>query len=214
MEFLLAWMLMASVSLAATMSPGPAFVMTVRSSMTYGRAFGIATAFGLAIGVMAHVMFVLLGVSFIIAQSVFLYNFIRYAGAAYLFYIGVKSILSARKNKKIITVPDVNESAKPKKETSIPKSILSGFLTNLLNPKAVIYFTAVYTQFITLETPVTTHLIYGATSVSIEFLWFMGLSIVLTHRAIRERFVACMQWVERICGGLMIGLGVKLALSK
>jgi len=212
MEYFLMWLGLAAIQLAATMSPGPAFVVSMRNAMAHGRMVGIFTALGLAIGVGAHVVFVLMGVSFIIAQSVFLYNIIRYAGAAYLLYIGVKSLMAARKAG--IVAPVSAADGEPKKALSVRKAVLTGFLTNLLNPKAVVFFTAIYTQFITPETPFFTHALYGGTSIAIEFLWFFSVSVVLTHSAIRARFVACMKWVEGICGGLMIALGLKLALSK
>jgi len=213
MELFLSWLVIASVQLAATMSPGPAFVVAVRNALAYDRKTGIATAFGLGLGVMAHVVFVLCGIAFIIAQSVFLFSFIKYAGAAYLFYIGIKAMLNSRKgkNKPVVDDSDIPQSAK---SISLRKAIVTGFLTNLLNPKAVVFFTAVFTQFIHPETPFSVLALYGGTSVSIEFLWFAGVSIVLTHARIRAVFLSFMHWVERICGGLMLGLGIKLALSK
>ena len=87
-------------------------------------------------------------------------------------------------------------------------------MTNVLNPKAVIFFTAVYTQFIDLHTPWQVHVLYGMTSVVIEFLWFAGVAVVLTNPLIKQKFMGVVHWIERSCGGLMIALGVKLALSK
>tara|TARA_R110001592_G_scaffold29350_9_gene106625 strand:- start:43182 stop:43820 length:639 start_codon:yes stop_codon:yes gene_type:complete len=210
--FFLQWILMAAVQLAATMSPGPAFVVAVRNAMAYNRPIGILTALGLACGVAAHVIFVLAGISFLIAKSVFLFNFIKYAGAAYLFYIGVKALIFSKKKED--TQNAVQNSVPDKPLISGYKAVLNGFLTNLLNPKAVVFFTAVYTQFIDLSTPVFMHLAYGVTSVAIEFLWFAGVAIVLTNPAVKSKFMKIMHWIERGCGGLMIGLGVKLALTK
>jgi RhtB (resistance to homoserine/threonine) family protein len=215
MEFLISWLVIASVQLAATMSPGPAFVIAVRNAMAYDRKTGIATAFGLSLGVFAHVVFVLCGIALIIAQSVFLFSFIKYVGAAYLFYIGLKSILNSRKSRGVPIVDVDQQRVQAEfRSISLRRAILTGFLTNLLNPKAVLFFTAVFTQFIHPETPFSVLALYGVTSVAIEFLWFAGVSIVLTHTRIRAVFLSFMHWVERICGGLMLGLGIKLALSK
>ncbi len=209
MEFLLAWMLFASVQLAATMSPGPAFVMAVRNSMAHDRKIGILTALGLAIGVMAHVVFVIAGLSYLIAKSVFILNFIKYAGAAYLIYIGIKGLKSIKRNDSTI-----KSEVKLDKEITIIKAISMGFLTNLLNPKAVVFFTAVYSQFIDVSTPLFMQISYGVTSIMVEFLWFSGVAIVLTNPLIKSKFMSVVHVVERICGGLMIALGLKLALSK
>ena len=210
MEFFLKWLAMASVQLAATMSPGPAFVVSVRNAVAYDRRAAIFTSLGLALGVGAHVVFVLAGIAFIIAKSVFLYNFIKYAGAAYLIYIGIKSL---RARKKILADTQQTETKKQETLTAM-QAVRIGFLTNLLNPKAVLFFTAVYTQFIDIHTPWQTHVLYGSTSMAIEFLWFAGVAVVLTNPAIKQKFLGVVHWIERTCGGLMIALGVKLALSK
>lgn len=138
MELFLKWLALASVQTAATISPGPAFVMAVRSAVTGGRRAALMTSLGLGVGVGLHV----------------------------------------------------------------------------LNPKAVIFFTAVYTQFIDPHTPYQILFLYGATSVLIETLWFSGVVIVLTNERIRQKFMAVVHWIDRCCGGLMVLLGLKLALSK
>jgi len=213
MELFLQWLLLAMLQLAATMSPGPAFVVSVRNSMTYSRSIGAFTALGLSFGVAAHVIFVLAGISIIIAQSVFLFSIIKYIGAAYLFYIGFKAILSSKK------VNKNSDSYHREGQDSVHlmskrKAVLNGFLTNLLNPKAVIFFTAVYMQFIDPSTPMFMQIAYGLTSIIIEFLWFLGVAVVLTNQTVKSKFMNIIHLIERACGGLMIGLGIKLALTK
>jgi len=213
MEFFLKWLLMASVQAAATISPGPAFVVAVRNAMAYDRRAGIFTAFGLGLGVAVHVLVVLCGLAVLLQHYTFLFDVIRYAGAAYLIYIGGKAIFTKRKQAPsgeaaVEAAPQARETLSGRKALSI------GFFTNLLNPKAVIFFTAVFTQFIGPGTPLSVMALYGLTSVVIEIAWFSGVAVVLTDRRIKERFLGAVHWVERTCGGLMIGLGLKLAFSR
>ncbi|MCL4678379.1 MAG: LysE family translocator [Alphaproteobacteria bacterium] len=204
------WLLMASVQAAATISPGPAFVVAVRNAMAYDRRTGIFTAFGLGLGVAVHVLVVLCGLAVLLQHYTFVFDFIRYAGAAYLIYIGAKALMTRAKPKAVST-----DSVAPERVgISARKAVSIGFLTNLLNPKAVVFFTAVFTQFIGPGTPIAVMALYGATSVVIEIAWFSGVAVVLTDRRIKERFMGAVHWVERTCGGLMIGLGIKLAFSK
>lgn len=204
------WLLMASVQAAATISPGPAFVVAVRNAMAYDRRTGIFTAFGLGLGVAVHVLVVLCGLAVLLQHYTFMFDLIRYAGAAYLIYIGGKALMSRAKPKAVAT-----EAVAPERTgLSARKAVSIGFLTNLLNPKAVVFFTAVFTQFIGPGTPVAVMVLYGATSVVIEIAWFSGVAVVLTDRRIKERFMGAVHWVERTCGGLMIGLGIKLAFSR
>jgi RhtB (resistance to homoserine/threonine) family protein len=208
----LAWCLFAAVQMAATMSPGPAFAVSVRNVMAYGRRGGIFTALGFGVGVGAHVVFVLCGLSVVITQSVLLFSIIKYAGAAYLVYIGVKAVLSKKAEGQPQT--DLIVEDVPKARISDWKAFRVGVLTNLLNPKAVVFFTAVFTQFIDFNAGMHVLALYGLTSVFIEIIWFSLLAVFLTHARIHAVFKAFAHWIERVCGGLMVALGVKLALSK
>ena len=146
-----------------------------------------------------------------IAKSAFVLNFIKYAGAAYLAYIGIKSLLVKKPAK--IEQPDDVQYHSPKR-MSWYKAIVQGFMTNMLNPKAIVFFTAVLTQFIDASTPLSIQILYAITCAMIEFLWFAFVAVVLTNPAIKKRFMRFMHWIERVCGGLMIALGLKLALTK
>jgi len=90
---LISWFLLVGIFSVALASPGPDFVIAARYALIHSRAIGVMTAFGFAIGVMIHVTYVLFGLAALIAQSVVLFNIIKYIGAAYLFYIGVQALL-------------------------------------------------------------------------------------------------------------------------
>lgn len=209
-EFLLPWLIFLGISIAATLSPGPAFVITLNNAIKHGRAQGIITAIGLGLAVALHVSAVLTGLSLLMHQVPFLFLIIKYAGAAYLIYIGAKAMLSKQSKSDLI-----NQNAQPKNpDRTLASFFTQGFLTNALNPKAWVYFSVVFAQFITPDMPLQIKALYGATSMIVEATIFSALSIVLTHAAIRARFMAISHWIERICGGLLIALGVKLAISK
>lgn len=208
MDIFLAWMLFLIVDIAVVMSPGPAFVALVRNAMVYDRKISIATALGLALGVAVHVILVLGGIAFLITKSVFLFNVIKYGGAGYLIYVGVKSLRTGGKH--VV----VNADEGHVRAITVRQAVFQGFLTNLLNPKAVVFFTAVFAQFIHPSMSFSVQMLYGFTPVCVEFIWFTGLSIILTNTSIKRMFMNVIHWVERLCGGLMIGLGVKLALFR
>ncbi|MBX2834209.1 MAG: LysE family translocator [Micavibrio sp.] len=211
MEILITWLLFIAVQLAATMSPGPAFAMSVRNSMSFGRKGGVMTALGLGLGVGFHTVLVLGGLALVLSQSVILFQAIKYIGAAYLVYVGFKALRAK--------APNVSDIPKAKDELdyrhiSAFKAIWMGLLTNALNPKAVIFFTAVFTQFISPDAPLGIMVLYAATVMIVEAGWFSLLAVLLTHEKVNRKVRAAGHWIERVCGGLMVGLGVKLALSK
>lgn len=211
MTFFLTWLAFAATQIAAAMSPGPAFILTVRHAITHGRTTGIYTAIGLGLGVAIHVGLVLVGLAAVMTQSFFLYSIIKYLGAGYLIYIGIKG-LRARPR---VSQQEGNDTTPPANVSlTAAVAIRSGLLTNLLNPKALVFSTSIVTQFIHPDTPKTTLLLFWLTSTTIEILWFSLVSAVLNYKEIKQRFIAASHWIDRICGGLLVGLGIKLAISK
>jgi RhtB (resistance to homoserine/threonine) family protein len=211
MDFLLKWLLFTGVQIAATMSPGPAFAMTVRSALAHDRRAGLFTALGLGLGVGAHVVFVLCGITVILARSEIIFTLVKYAGAAYLVFAGIKSLQARARSAE----PSAQQAGEATPAPISPlRAIRAGLLTNLLNPKAFVYFTAVFTQFIEPGTPPAILTLFGLTSVAVEILWFSLLTLVLTDTRIKARFLAVSHWIERACGGLLIALGIRLAFSK
>lgn len=211
MEFIMLWLVFASINLAATISPGPAFVITLRNAMAYDRKTGIFTAIGLGLGVAIHAIFALAGIAVILAQSVFIFNVIKYIGATYLIYIGIKALQANKHNNKAV---NAQKQSNGKTNISTYKALQIGFLTNVLNPKALVFFPAFYMQFISSETSLTWLTAFGITSILTEIIWFSLVTIVLTNPHIKARFMRIAHWIERICGGLLLALGVRLALSK
>ncbi len=207
MEIFLNWLLLVSIFSLALASPGPDFVIAVKNSLLYSRKIGVMSALGFALGVMVHVCYTLIGLATIIAKSVFLFSFIKYAGAAYLFYIGIQSLRSSGFNKKIKLDGKAKDMTKK-------GALWQGFLTNVLNPKATIFFLSIFSQFITVETSFIIQIFFGFTCVLMTFLWFSFVALVLSNQSIKKKFLKFTKWIDRVCGGFLIALSVKLALTK
>lgn len=207
------WLLLAIIQAAATISPGPDFAMAVRNSIAYGRRTGIFTALGFSLGAGTHVWLVLFGFSVLIAQSVFLFNLVKYAGAAWLIYIGTKALLMKKENKTTASCDTATDHSQTKTMTTF-EAIRCGYLTNLLNPKAVVFFTAVYAQFVAPHTPPEIQVLYCLTTVLITAAWFSLVAAVLTIPQLRIQFLKIRHWIECTCGAAMIALGLRLALTK
>lgn len=207
--FWINWILLISIFGVAVISPGPDFVVAIRNSILYSRMVGIFTAIGFALGVMVHVTYTLFGIAAVISQSIILFNLLKYAGAAYLLYIGVKALRSKGfEQNNGYDKDQVTGAMNPL------QALWSGFLTNVLNPKATLFFLAVFSQFIGPETTMTSQLIYAGTCVIMTALWFSIVAIVLTNPTIKSVFLRFTKWIDRICGCLLIALGIKLAFSK
>lgn len=196
------------VHLLAVMSPGPDFAMVTRNSVLHSRKSGIYTSVGLGFGIMVHVIYCLLGIGLIISQSIILFSTIKYIGAAYLIYIGYKSLKT--KPQEITSL----ENMTPSKESLTPlNSIKIGFLTNVLNPKATLFFLALFTQVIDPTTPKIIQSLYGIEMIIMTSVWFSLVSIFFSNNQIKKRINKFQHFVERFTGVVLIALGIKVALS-
>lgn len=205
--FLTQWMLLVAIFSVAVVSPGPDFVMALQNSLSYGRRAGIMTAIGFGLGVSIHVAYTLAGIAVLIASSTLLFSIIKYIGAAYLFYVGIKAMRSNGWQDSVAA----SASRALKSDWS---AIRDGFITNVFNPKATLFFLALFTQFLKPGMGLLEQLVLGGTCVAMVTIWFTGVALFMTVPAIRLRFARISKWVDRVCGGLFIALGVKLAATR
>lgn len=207
------WLTFIGIFFIAVISPGPDLVMVVRNSLSFSRRAGIYTALGLSISILVHVTYTLLGLATIISQSILAYNVIKWLGAAYLIYIGIQALSSQGMSQKAFS-DSLKEGKKEAPQTiSNNRAFVCGFLTNLLNPKATLFFLAVFSQIIEPETPLFWKLLSGVSASVIIASWFTGVSFFLTGEKMRNSFLKFSKWVDRFCGAALIALGIKLALS-
>ena len=198
---------LALIHFLAVAAPGPDFTVTIRQSVSHGRTSGMVTSLGIGAGLAVHVTYTLLGIGFLIAQSAQAFFVAKLIGAIYLLYLGIK-LLQTKKNVASLEVSDdllVNMSAS--------KAFFIGFMTNVLNPKATLFFLAVFTTVVSADTPLFIQVFYGLWMCLVNILWFALVSVVFSHRTVRQQFLNMGHWFERLMGGVLIGFATKLALS-
>lgn len=196
----------ALIHLLAVISPGPDFFMALKNSMTYSRKTGIYTAIGFGLGIAVHVFYSLAGLALIISKSVIIFNVIKYLGVAYLIYIGFKSFISKTTDVKV-----ANETLLT--DISPLKAVSMGFLTNVLNPKASLFFLSLFTLVIAPDTATGTLIIISALLVIDTMLWFSLVAIFFTQKRVRIVFNRYQKWFNKLFGVLLIGIGLKIAFS-
>lgn len=206
--YLAQFITIAVIHLLAVASPGPDFIVVTKNSLSYSRRVGVYTALGVALGIAVHVSYCLLGIALIISQSVIVFSIIKYIGAAYLIWIGYKGLRAKAKPEVGIDV-EKNE----KKDLSIRSAIKSGFLVNVLNPKATLFLLAVFTQVIDPETPKFVQTLYGLEMIIATFAWFALVSFVFSNRLMKQKISRFSHWIDRVGGAVMLTLGIKVAVS-
>ncbi|MEI8230633.1 MAG: LysE family transporter [Candidatus Peregrinibacteria bacterium] len=207
MSYLSGFLTVAAINFLALVSPGPDFAMVSRNSLIYSRRTGIYSALGLALGILIHVTYSIVGLGLIISRSILLFSIIKFIGAFYLIYIGWKSLKAKpRKQGDLDTLK--------LRELSPLAAIRMGFLTNALNPKVTLFFLGLFTQVIDPGTPLFIQILYGLEMSLATFFWFSFVASVLSHSAIRSRFARVQHWVERSFGVVLIALGLKVAMTR
>ena len=193
----------ATITILAVISPGADFAMVTRNSMMLSRRAGMLTAVGIALGVLVHVAYSVLGVGLVISRSILLFNLIKYLGAAYLVYLGV-TMLRAR--------AEVPGAARVRALSDLG-ALRIGFLTNATNPKTTLFVVSLFTQVISPHTPLAVQLGYGAFMSLAHLAWFILVACALSSAPAQRAVATFGHHVERGIGGVLVCLGLTLALA-
>jgi RhtB (resistance to homoserine/threonine) family protein len=190
------------VHLLAAASPGPDFAYVTRQSLVHGRRAGLLASVGIALGLSIHILYSAAGLAAVIAHSAHWMTVIKLAGGAYLLWLGVGGLRSRAGS------PDATALRTTPPATS--RQLLGGFLCNALNPKAPIYFLALFTVVLSPDLPAPTLLAYGAWIMLLQWLWFSLVALLFAQRVVRERLIAVRHWIDRAFGVAMIALGIRV----
>lgn len=196
--------LFAAFVLAIT--PGPGLAYVVARTVAGGRAEGLASCFGTAIGGMLHVFAAALGLSLIVAQSALAFAVVKYVGVAYLVYLGIRMLL--RKEEAFAVQSVASQGAR--------RALLEGVAVEALNVKTALFFLAFLPQFVSPGEPMIPQLVLLGT-ISVTFNTLVDVVAVLAaERLLRSgpARAARARMLTRVSGFTMLGLGAWLALAR
>jgi threonine/homoserine/homoserine lactone efflux protein len=194
--------LFAVAALALLVVPGPAVLYIVAQSAEHGRVAGLVSVAGIHLGTLVHVAAAAIGLSALIVSSAVAFSVVKYAGAAYLVYLGVRRLLARE------PAPEAPAGDEP-----LARLFWQGTLVNVLNPKTALFFLALLPQFVDADETVWTQtVVLGLTFVALGFFsdGVYALAAGTIGRWIRERRRA----LRYASGSIFVGLGVSAALAK
>ena len=197
----------ALTALLLNLTPGNDMLYVAARSTSQGSKAGIVSSLGIMLGCMVHIIAAMAGLSAIIAKSALAFEVIKYVGAAYLIYLGIRSLLSKKKQ--------MNIDAGIQKK-SMRNIFWQGVLTNVLNPKVALFFLAFLPQFVNLhQSNMALRILFLGTWFNIGGTLINIIVSLLFGRVGKwlsnsPKFI---QWQERITGTILIALGIKVALS-
>lgn len=199
---------LAGAHLLAVASPGPDFALVLRQSLAYGRRVALWASLGIGSGIAVHVAYCLLGLGLLLRDSPVALELLRYGGAGYLAWVGGQA-LRARPREGDVDLAEGGAAA-PTNGAAWRR----GFLVNLLNPKAALFFIALFALRVSPDTPLSLKLGYGIWLVVATGGWFVLVSLVFTRAAVRRRFLRQGHWIDRALGLVFLAFAFGLVRAK
>ena len=187
-------------------SPGPDFLLVTKNSLLYPKRQALATAFGIVTGCLFHATYCILGLALIITQSIILYTTIKYVGACYLIYLGLKGLNSKQAKK-------THQEISSAKNITILSAYFEGVLCNALNPKLAVFLLSLFTQFVSINASLGDKVLVAGVFIAESALYWPLLVLFLQSHNIRKLFTNFQTTLTRVFGGLLVYLGIRVMLS-
>ena len=191
------------ITVLIVVTPGPDMVIVMRNTLVGGRGAGLQTSLGILTGNLVHISYCVVGIGWLISQSIVAYSILKYAGAAYLIYLGV---MSFRANRTSL------EMSQPQQGTATRTWYLQGFINNVLNPKGALFYLGVFTMVITPGTAAATTLLLIAVMMLICAAFWLFFVATLDHPAVRQLIGRFQRVTSKVFGALLVALGLRVAL--
>lgn len=196
-----------TAALLLNLTPGADTVYILSRSLHQGRAAGVAAVLGIAAGIVVHIVLVALGLAQWVARAPLLFALLQYAGATYLLWLAVQMWRSGGLSAAGASLPRVSGW----------QVFRQGLSTNLLNPKIALFFLALLPQFVSpaAASQMGPYLLLGGTFVLTGTVWCLVIVLAAGFiRALLTRRPQVAVWLHRVCGSLLVGPGVKVALGR
>jgi RhtB (resistance to homoserine/threonine) family protein len=191
-----------SVTALVMVTPGPDMILVLRNTFVGGRIGGLRTSLGILSGNLIHISYCMLGIGLIISQSIVVFSALKYAGAAYLVYLGVMSVRAGARR---IDADDMD------RQWTDRNWFLQGFVNNLLNPKGALFYLGVFTLVITPETTAGTVRVLILSMMVVSASFWLLFVYTLDRTMSRSFFERSQRTMGRIVGALLILFGIRLA---
>ncbi|GKV75119.1 lysine transporter LysE [Pectobacterium carotovorum subsp. carotovorum] len=196
----------ATIATLGMLSPGPDFFLVIRNAARYQRVAAMMTAFGVICGVATHMAYCVAGLAVVITTTPWLFNVLKYAGAAYLIWIGIQALFARGGSK-------MDVSNLTQQSVSLKKAFLQGYLCNLLNPKATLFFLAMFTQVLNIHSGLGEKLWYAMIIWLLSLVWWPLLVVLFQSEPVRRGLAKVQKLVDKLLGTVLIALGIKVALG-
>jgi len=189
--------------LFAVASPGPDFLLVTRQSLRFGRTVAIWASAGIATGIIFHSFIAITGVSLLISSSPDFFNWLKMIAAVYIAYLGCLSLFAK---------PNPLNNENRKHNENYLGSYVLGLITNILNPKAILFFITLFTVVVNESTTTILLLFYGLYMSITTFIWFTGISYIFSNQVLTKKYENFIPVFEKVIGIILIIIAIQLFL--
>ena len=186
------WAQFALICIVGAMSPGPSMALIIRNSIKYGRLSGLLSSIGHAIGIGIYASISVLGLQLILINNIFIFNTIQFCGSVFLLILG---ILFLRNSGEKLSIDDDQKNL---------NAFFQGFAISILNPKIIIWFAAIFSQFIDVSSTNMTKIIMVLMASSIDGLWYIIVTIIVTGFGLKQLLENNSKTIQNISGIVLI----------
>ncbi|AUV15963.1 LysE family transporter [Aeromonas caviae] len=201
---LTSWLALAAICVMGAISPGPSLALIIRNTVQGGQGHGVATALGHGLGVGIYALITALGLAILITQTPLLFDLIRYGGAAFLAWLGIKALLARPAGGEA-----GNEEGHPPRGR---QGAFEGFMVAFLNPQLAIFFIALFSQFVHADTGWREGGIMMLTAGGIDALWYVLVALVLSRGPVLAWLKAKSTVIDKVSGLVLLGLALKVVI--
>lgn len=196
-----------SIVFAIAIVPGPNALLILHTSLSAKKLNAFVNILGISCGFFAHAIVSALGLSLLLTQSASAFVLLKWLGVGYLFWLGYGHIRESFAASKGSTAPVA-------KSESLHQSFIRGFLTNLLNPKIVLFYLSIFPQFVSKQTLIVDSLILGGVQALVVASWFSIVILLATHMADWLKAGKNRACLNRVSGSVYLLFGTKLAVLR
>ena len=198
---LIFWLQFVAVCIAGAMSPGPSLALIIRNSTKYNRLGGIMSAIGHGLGMGIYAIFAVTGLIIILTTNIYIFKSIQIAGIIFLFIFGILFII--QKNEELNIENNQNKL----------NSFFQGFSISILNPKILIWFSAVFSQFVRSDSTFFTNSILVITASAIDCIWYVMVALIVTSYGLKDFFQKRINAIQKISGTVLVLISILLIIN-
>lgn len=209
MDILSIFLVVATAHFLALLSPGPDFVLVVKSALKNGSKKSTGVAAGISCANAIYIALCIIGVGSVLASSVKLMFALKIIGGIFLIYLAIQALRAKKNDYKTLEISATSNGP----STTWIHEFLTGFMSGILNPKSILFYLSLFTVVLTQDVSMTVKIALGVWMTCVVFLWDVIIILLLSTQKVRQRFSRMSYYIDKLSGAILGLLGLTIVRS-